>query len=519
VKNLNERKNKINPRQVALLILNNYFNKRKSLKDIINNYFNNYKLSGLDRRFIFNIVKGTVRYNLKIDFIISLFSSKGLENIDFKVLNILRMGIYQLLYMDRVPDYSTVNESVKLARKNISASSSGFVNAILRRASSISNLNLFVEEKINNILEDEDEKISIKYSYPRWLVDYWLDWYGEEKTILICSYLNKSLPVYIRFNKNKIGREKLLKELREFSIIGAQSGPDTDNGGAFISNSIKGKDYEYNFFKQNILEGSIEIKRVQGITRTKIYARGLVSVQDLSSQMALKYFLEPLKGEKILDVCAAPGGKTAYISEMLGDRGEVVSVDISKKRLEILKDNAKRMKINNLIIVEADASERDFLNKRRKGKIKKASGKKVISGTYENYFDSIFVDAPCSAFGTISRNPDVKYNKTMDDVRRLSGMSYMIMTNCDRYLKPGGKLVFYTCTLSLLENQEVINKFLKEYGGKYRVRTPDIFKKTVSNLNLKKDSGEIEREGYFEIMPYYFRSEGGFMCCLEKARI
>jgi 16S rRNA (cytosine967-C5)-methyltransferase len=497
VRILIEKSSSVNPRRITLLILNEYFKKKKFLKDIINFYFKNYRLSGLDKRFIFNIVKGTVRYYLKIDFLLSFLSDKKIKDIDFAVLNILRMGIFQFMYMDKVPSYSIVNESVELAKKNVTLSSSKFVNAVLRKVSSVPNIDSFAKDKIDRLEENEIDKISIDYSYPGWLVKYWFDWYGKDKTILICRSLNENPHIYLRFNKNEITREELVKELSMKQVNGR-------------------------LLPEDVYGDAIEVSSVQDISETDVYREGLISVQDLSSQIAIKYFLEPLEGEKVLDVCAAPGGKTAYIAELVKNEGEVVSVDISKTRLEILKDNLGRLNIRNVGIVEADAAKPGFLDKSMDILISKgsechtkASDKKSLKNI-TGYFDKILIDAPCSAFGTISKNPDVKYNKTMDDVMRLSEMSYRMMVNCDKYLKVGGKLVFYTCTLSPVENQQVIGRFLKEFKGKYIVERPDIPDRLISALNLKKNDAGTGEEVYFEIMPYYFGSEAGFICSLLK---
>jgi len=494
---LSEKSSSSNPRRITLLILNEYFKKKKSLKGIINFYFENYRLSGLDKRFIFNIVKGTVRYYQKIDFLLSFFSNKKTKDIDFAVLNILRMGIFQLMYMDRVPSYSIVNESVELAKKNVTLSSSKFVNAVLRKVSSVPDIDSFAKDKINKLTEDEVDKISISYSYPVWLVKYWLDLYGKEKTILICQSLNENPHIYLRFNKNEITGEELVKKLNMKSINGR-------------------------LLPKDIYGDAIEVSSVQDISETDVYRGGLVSVQDLSSQIAVKYFLEPLEGEKVLDVCAAPGGKTAYIAELVKNDGEVVSVDISKSRLEVLEDNLERLNIKNVVIVEADVTKPGFLDRRMDNLISKSSkcrtkpsDKKDLKNI-TGYFDKILIDAPCSAFGTISKNPDAKYNKVKEDITRLSEMSYKIMANCEKYLKVGGKLVFYTCTISPVENQQVIDRFLKEFRGKYIIEKSGISDKSASALNLEKSYLISGEEACLEIMPYYFGSEAGFVCSLLK---
>ena len=238
----NGKRTGINPRKVALIILIQYFKEKKSLKDIINSFFGIYELSGLDRRFIFNIAKGTVRYYLKIDFVLSLFSNRDIEDIDFTVKNILRMGVYQLLYMDKIPDYSTVNESVELARKNASISSSKFVNAILRKISSTPDSDSFIKKEIKKQARDETDIISIDYSYPYWLIKYWFDWYGIEKTVLICRSLNENPHTYLRFNKDKITGEEVLKESGIKSIVS----------------------------QNNILTGSMEVSSVADISESDI---------------------------------------------------------------------------------------------------------------------------------------------------------------------------------------------------------------------------------------------------------
>ncbi len=451
MKDLNDKKSGTNPRKVALLILNQYFKTNKSLKATLNHYLKSYNLSGLDRRFIYDIVKGTVRYFMKVDFLISLLSDKKIKDIGFAVLNVLRIGVYQLIYMDKVPAYSAVDECVKLAKSSVSISSSKFVNAVLRRASSISKSGLFIREKLDKSGLGEVDKLSVRYSYPAWLIEYWLGWYGKEKTVLILRSLNENPHVYLRFNNTRVAKSELSEKLETI--------PDSETS-----------------IPEDMQESTVEVSSVQDISLLDIYRKGLISVQDLSSQMAVKYFLDPRENEKVLDICAAPGGKTSYISELVGRSGEVYSVDISRERLKLLRSNNCRLNIKNVRIIESGAAE-DFTG----------------------YFDRILIDPPCSAFGTISKNSDAKYNKNINDIKRLSAISYRMMVNCDRYLKTGGKLIFYTCTLSPLENQKVIEKFLNDFKGRY-----------------EKEDTSFGKGSSLEIMPYHFKSEGGFACRLVK---
>jgi 16S rRNA (cytosine967-C5)-methyltransferase len=407
---------------------------------------------------------------------------------------------------------------VELTKKNVTLSSSKFVNAVLRKVSQVPNINSFVKEKIEKLTGDETGRISIDYSYPLWLVKYWFDLYGKEKTALICKSLNENPHIYLRFNKNKITREELSKELGIKSIDGKPRSQNIKSIHEPISDNIETEgDNNKQFVSQdNILEDAIEVSSVQDISETDIYKKGLVLVQDISSQIAVKCFLSPEKGEKVLDTCAAPGGKTAYIAELVGSYGEVVSVDISGKRLKVLQDNLDRLNIRNVRIVEADAAEPDFLEGKRDIRENKVSKNERAPAGYTGYFDKILVDAPCSAFGTISKNPDAKYNKMMKDIIRLSEMSYKIMVNCDRYLKTGGKIVFYTCTLSTIENQQVIGKFLGEFKDKYRMERSSISLELISFSGQLKNDASLREEACFEIMPYYFGSEAGFVCSILK---
>ena len=528
MKNLNELTDcNTNPRAISLLILSEYFKRKYSLKKIIEKYFKEYKLSSLDRRFIYNIVKGTLRNLLRIDFCIYLFSNKKIENIDFPVLNILRMGIYQLIFMDRIPSYSVVDESVNITKKSISLSSSKFVNAILRRLSSINSVNKYIEKKLKNIIKDEIKRISIWYSFPEWLIKYWIENYGSNKAILICKSLNENPYFYLRFNKNKITREELIKKLdlksNDTSVdnlnIEIMQTSALDNVKEESDNHTKGY-----ILSDGVLEETIEVSGIQGIFESDVYKKGLISIQDLSSQIAVKYFLKPEKGEKVLDVCSAPGGKTTYIAQLMENKGEIISVDISKSRLRMLEENLERLDIKNVRIVIEDAAKPDFLDRHKEilsneslehpGEV--FAGNNNGSKSTVGLFDKILVDAPCSAFGTISKNPDVKYNKRKEDLIRLSDISCRILSNCNKYLKAGGKVVFYTCTISPIENKMVIEKFIERFKGKYELEILNLYEDLKPILKYKEEAERLKKISFFEIMPFYFKSEGGFICSLIK---
>ncbi len=471
-----------NPRAEVFFIINEYTNKGNYLKDLINKHITKPYFNDLDKRFIYEICKGTVKYLLKLDFLISLYSKLEIKKIEPQVLNILRISVYQLLFLSRVPAYSILNESVQIAKKYISLSSSKFVNAVLRSISKQDNLLSYVNKKIEESIKNKIVKLSLKYSFPQWLIKYWYEEFGQDKTEKICISLNEKPSTFVRINGLKTNKILISDELSK------------------LCGNFKKRD-------DKLFKDSFVLESTQNLEDLSQFKEGFLNVQDFSSQIAVKYFLKPKKHERILDLCAAPGGKTIYMAELIEDSGEIVSVDISPKKIELLEENVRREGLKSVITVCADVSKKDFLEDNTGGTLNKS---------FINYFDKIFLDAPCSALGTISKNPDVKYNKNPETIKRLSQLSFSMLENCKKYLKINGKIVFYTCTISILENQKVIEKFMDKNNGKYK------FDKNMVPVILKdflyknKNTLDESVKNYFEIMPYYFQSEAGFITSIFK---
>ncbi|MBM3704906.1 MAG: RsmB/NOP family class I SAM-dependent RNA methyltransferase [Actinobacteria bacterium] len=260
--------------------------------------------------------------------------------------------------------------------------------------------------------------------------------------------------------------------------------------------------------KAKLFENCIFIKNLQGLYDLDAFRDGYFSIQDFTSQIPVKFFLNPQKGERILDLCGAPGGKAALMSEATSGSCEIISIDISTERLNLFKENIRRLGLKNIFLLKADAGRNGYLDDYMKNNKK--------TGSFIDYFDKVFVDAPCSSFGTISKNPDVKYNRDFNDLRSYSERSLKIISSSARYVKPGGIIVFYTCTLSSIENQDMIRKFAGRNSLNLRLRNvsaPRIMKKYLEEkkVNLPNCSND-----YFEVLPYFFNSEAGFMAVLEK---
>ncbi|MHB1348010.1 MAG: 16S rRNA (cytosine(967)-C(5))-methyltransferase RsmB [Candidatus Humimicrobiaceae bacterium] len=475
-----------NPREIIFFILNDYFKEFCNLKDLINCYLKNSKLSDLNKNFVYNISKGLIRNYLGIDYFLSFFSKISLSKLDPEVLNILRIGIFQAIFLNRVPDYSIVNECVEIAKKYTRPGSQGFINAVLRKITSLENAKRTYVENIK-LIKDPAAKISIYYSFPEWIVKYWIGQYGIEKTLKICRSLNNNPDIYFIINTIKTKKEYIFDKLKDEGFI------EIDK--YFGSESFR------------INKGS------QELIKTDLLSTGAVYIQDLSSQIAVRYFLEPKENERILDVCSAPGGKALNSSILMKNTGKIIAVDNNPERIALIKENVKKMDMGNIGIVFADAAMKSFL------KSAYSDDEKIQSNGQEGSdlkFDKIFIDAPCSAFGTASKNPDAKYNKNKKDIENLKKNSLKILENCDEYLKIGGRIVFYTCTLSSIENFEVIDNFLTLYKNKYKADIMDT-KKIFAEISPEyRNESSLETEVCFEIMPYYFKSEGATVCSLIK---
>ncbi|MGM0364942.1 MAG: 16S rRNA (cytosine(967)-C(5))-methyltransferase RsmB [Actinomycetota bacterium] len=455
--------NENNSRLVAYHIIRQYLDTKKPLKQIIYRHLD-ASISRIDRNFIYNMAKGTIRYLMFFDYGISLFSNKNIGKIDPEVLAILRLAAYQLMFMAKVPSYSIVDQAVEMTKKLVNPGAAKFVNALLRKMSQKDELKNYVFNKILTSGYRQEKRISLAYSYPQWLVTYWAGFYGIKETEKLCDSLNRNPCLFLRINSGKVDRGQVLRIL---GINEDQKEMCTD-------------------LPESLSKINFRLSSLGEVGNSSLIKEGLAGIQDLSSQIAVRYFLDPGPGDSILDVCAAPGGKTMFAYELMKGEGSITSVDISIGKAKKMEKNLKKYGAGNVKIVVDDATRLDKLNK---GML----------------FDKILIDAPCSALGTISKNPDVKYNKRKEDMGRLASNSLKILDSSVRFLKPGGEITYYTCTLSPVENQQVIEKFIKENPAY-----------SVCN-NISGELKNIAASKYMEIKPYYFGSEGGFACTLRKA--
>ena len=367
---------------------------------VLDNTFMREKLLPRDRAFAAMLFYGVIERKMTLDYIIRLYSSVEFDDIDIDVLQLLRMGLYQLLYTS-VPESAAVNESVELAEEK----AKGFVNGILRS---------FIRS--GKIIDYRDlegiPKLSIEYSCPKWLIKKWTEMFGEEETLKILQGSFGRPPLFVRVNTLKCTPDELIEE--------------------FKKDRIEAK-------KNALLDDCLELGRIHEIESTNAYRKGLFHVQDISSQLCCRV-ARPVFNETVIDICAAPGGKTFTMAQLMANRGKIYSFDLYDGRVSMIREGAARM---GLSIVEAsvhDATEYD---------------------PAVPLADKVLCDVVCSGLGVIRRKPEIKY-KEMKNLEQLPLLQGHILRNASRYVKKGGTLIYSTCTLSRDENEGVVEKFLAE---------------------------------------------------------
>lgn len=394
----------------------------------IDKEFNKSDLIDIDKALASEIVYGVLTWKLTLDEIIKMYSSIRLKKISPWILNILRIGIYQIVFLDRIPESAAVNESVKLAKKYGHEASAKFVNAILRKIekNEMDKLLEYISKKV--LLEDEI--ISIITSHPLWMVQELLKQYNKKFVTELLNANNIKPEITIRANLLKTSRDDLFNLLR-----------------------LKRLDC-----RKGSLQDSIKVRKLAE------FGTSLYSVQDEAAQLAcLK--LDPKPGEKILDACSAPGGKTTYIAELMENKGRVDAWDIHPHRVKLVEEAAQNLGIEIIKASVKDASE--------------------YTTQFNGHYDKILLDVPCTGIGVIRKKPDIKWTRKKEDIEEMINMQEKILNTCSEYLRTGGKLVYSTCTIFKQENEEQIKKFLMKHT-EYRL---------IEKINLYPHVNETD--GFF----------------------
>lgn len=402
---------KINARKMALKMLNHIEQEKAFSHIVLNQYFEEYEIGEVDRRFISSLILGILENKLYVDYYIRRFSKIRFGKLNHEIVNILRIGIYQMLFMDKVPQSAAVNESVKLAKK-LGSKQGNFVNGVLRA---------FTRDYQNVKLPDAQKHtadfLSIKYSHPLWLVKKWISAYGNVFTEALLKSNNAIPPLSIRVNTLKISREDYSKNLLEANI---------------------------DFQLSDLVDEGIVINALNHVSVRDLpgFEEGHFQVQDQSS-MLIAGIANPQEGDFVIDVCASPGGKTCHMAQLMKDHGKILARDLTHEKCQIIDENANRLGINSITTEMYDATHFD---------------KKLTEKA-----DVVLVDAPCSGLGIIRRKPDIKYNKSEEILAELSVIQQKILNESASYVRKGGTLIYSTCTINVDENEAVVNTFLDHH--------------------------------------------------------
>jgi 16S rRNA (cytosine967-C5)-methyltransferase len=401
-----------------------------------------------DRSFLMEIVYGVLRFRDTLDWILGHFLKDAAKAGDF-TLNNLRASLYQLYFM-RVPDWAVVSESVEMEKSASGRGKPSLVNAVLRNV-------LRQKERFTPplTLEDPLSNITVNTSHPRWLVKRWIRRFGEDGALRLAEANNRVPPMTIRVNTLRTTRQDLLSLLADHEVESAPTEFSPDG---------------------------ITLAHVRSHTELA-FAHGLFAVQDEASQL-ISHLLDPKPKEKVLDACAAPGGKTTHLSQLMWDSGEITAVEKDDKRIALLRDNIGALGIRSVIIINQDAGE--------------------LRGA--GPFDRVLLDAPCSATGVIRRNPDIKYRRKAKDLDEYRTKQIHLLHATSRLLKEGGRLVYSVCSMEPEEGEQVINEFLK---------TSNEFRIIDAEAPFLKS---FIHEGFFKTYPHLHNMDGFFAVALCRKK-
>ncbi len=442
------------PRTLALEILNRIESTDAYADILLEEAFRSHTLKDVDKGLLTELVYGVLRWKNRIDWITGLFSSVKPAKMERDILNILRIGTYQLLFLDRVPVSAAVNESVRLAKVR-GQRQGNFVNAVLRAIDRGRD-----DIKYPDLSADPLRHISIKYSHPEWLVMRFIQELGIDGAIRLCQANNEPPPMTIRTNSMSISREGLLLRL-------SKAGYDA----SFTPLSPAGL----------MLKGSGDVVNIPG------FKEGLFTVQDEASQL-ISFVLDPQPGEKVLDACAAPGGKATHIAELMADKGEIAALDIKPQGVRRIEENLRRLGLRSVKAKVCDAAKPLEFK--------------------EGEFDRILLDAPCSGTGVLRRHPEGKWQKREEDIHVLAKRQRTLIDNISMYLKPGGTMVYSICSVIKDEGEGVVDAFLSAH--------PEfILEPAVPRIGYAGE-GLVCNRGFFRVYSHQHGTDGFFAARLRK---
>lgn len=445
----------VNIREIILEILMEVTEEEQYIHIVLRNVLDKYQyLEKRDRSFISVVSEGTIENLIRIDYIISQFSTVKVRNMKPLIRNLLRMSVYQIGYMDSVPESAAVNEAVKLAQQKGFYTLKGFVNGVLRN----------IARGMDQIRYPDPEKeplqwLSVRYSMPEWILKKWLEMYSREIVEKICAAQEQKSRTCIRCNLSRASREEIEESLK--------------------SQGITVREVPY-------LDYALEISDYDHLQAVDAFKEGLIQVQDVSSMLVAEA-ADPKWGDYCIDVCAAPGGKSLHLSDKLNGSGFVEARDITDYKVELMKENLERTQRINMSAVRMDAT--------------------VFDPESEEKADVLLADVPCSGLGVIGRKADIRYRMNPAKIRELTELQRSILDTVWRYVKKGGILVYSTCTISAEENQYNVQWFLEHYPFRLESLDPTLCEELRSPTT---------QAGYLQLLPGLHDCDGFFIAKFRR---
>jgi len=444
-------------RRIALEVLYKIEVKNAYSRVALDSTLSAHELSKEDRALVTELVYGVIRRLNTLDWVLNTYSFKQkVEGFSPYVRNILRLGAYQLMYLDRIPAYAAINESVEMSKEFGHSGIVSLVNAVLRA----------IGDNVKEIHYPDQQKnlsqyLSIIYSHPQWLITRWLSRLGEKETIKLCEINNQAPPLSIRTNALKNTREELSSSLEKENLKVEVS---------------------------SVAPGGLKIRDFISLTQLESFQKGLFTVQGESSQL-ISYILAPRPGEIVLDACAAPGGKSTHMAELMNNTGSIIALDVRKPRVEMIKENCRRLGVTNVKAELLDATK--------------------VSSLYSKKVDRCLVDAPCSSLGIIQSQPEVRWNRDYRGALvKMPQLQYAILEEASLCVKPKGVLVYAVCSLEPEEGEKIIEKFLKD--------RPLFHLESVRPYLPVSQEELVDENGFLKIYPHRHHMDGMFACRMVR---
>jgi 16S rRNA (cytosine967-C5)-methyltransferase len=434
----------------AVKILNRVERTDAYLDKLLEAELRSEEINDLDKSLLTEIVNGVLRWQMKLDWVLNGFFHGNFTKAEVTVKNALRAALYQIMFLDKVPHHAAVNEAVEFVKRIRGEKAANLVNAVLRNI--IRNIDGI---HYPDVAIDAGQYLAVMYSHPLWVVRRWMNRFGYAETEKLLQSNNERPTLSLRINTAKITVEKFLELLTSQNVV---------------------------FEKSKYLHNFIKTSNLSNVSQTELFRHGYFSVQDESAGIACQ-LLTVKPGDRVIDLCSAPGGKTTFIGEMLHGEGEVIAIDKYSTRLNLVKASCERLGVTNATILAADGIE-----------------------FTADPADKVLLDTPCSGLGVLSKKPDVKLKRESEDIRDLVVLQKLLIENASKLVKNGGILVYSTCTIEPEENFGIIRSFLEHH--------PDF---AVDSAAQFVHQSLVTLDGYVETLPHKHRMDGSFSVRLKKS--